>query len=76
MIASGLCFAATGASAQAVEMGVPGLVVKNLACDRRTGTLSVVTGNIVNRSDQPVKGILFMDVLDQENDPVDRVVLA
>jgi len=76
IIAIGLCFAATGVSAQTLETGVPGLVVKNLACIDLVGLHSPVTLNVVNRSNQPVTGTLFVDILDQENDPVDGFALG
>ena len=77
IIAIGLCCAATGASAQTLETGVPGLVVKNLASFDMGGIVpTAVTMNVVNRSNQPVTGTLFVDILDQENDPVDGFALG
>jgi hypothetical protein len=62
IIAIGLCFAATSASAQTFETGVPGLVVKNLTC----GAM-----NIVNRTENHMQGELIVIIYDSDNDPVD-----
>ena len=74
IIAIGLCFAATGARAQTLETGKPGLVVKNLKCDAQA-FFSTLTFNVSNRSDRSVSGRVSIVLLDRENDPVDSVAV-
>jgi hypothetical protein len=72
IIAIGLCFAATGASAQTAKTNVPGLVVKNARCDM----IGQFHGSIVNRSARELRGSLKFDLLDADGDPVDTAYVT
>jgi hypothetical protein len=72
IIAIGLCFVATGASAQTVKTNVPGLVVKNVKCDIDGQFL----GSVVNRSARELIGSLKFDLLDADGDPVDTAYVT
>jgi hypothetical protein len=71
IIAIGLCFAATTASAQTVKTNVPGLVVKNVRCN----IVGQFLGSVVNRSAREIQGELRLDLLDADGDPEDNTTV-
>ena len=76
IIAIGLCFAATSASAQTFETGLPGLVIKNLTCGGNAQSYPIgfsmqVAMNIVNRTENHMQGELIVIIYGSDNDPVD-----